>query len=241
MPNSTSGFTGNEIVSRVQSYIGNYSQSFLTYLQQTLPIAEFRFCKMHDWRFLHKTNLSLAITNGTAEYDLSIANIGFYMAASDIENLFHPDSGIYLKKTDLNQIRRLDPQNDDGSSTEKPSLWAEVGDNRIVIWPPNVETGTLKLDGKITPVPLDNLANFPTVPYRYQESFIEYMIAMALDRENDDRAPAKKAEAMELIRRDIQDDMANTGGNDEPRIRSPFEKQADGIGSSTNWWIFSED
>lgn len=240
MPNSTSGFTGNEIASRVQSFVGNYSSSFLTYVQQTLPLAEFRFCKMHDWKFLKRTGLSLAITNGTAEYDLSVATIGFYMAASDVESIYDETNGIYLKKVDLNQIRRLDPQTDDGSSTDNPVLWAEVRDNRIRIWPPSIETGTLKIDGKVTPVALDNLANFPTIPYRYQESFIDYVIAMALERENDERAPGKKAEAMQLIRADIQDDMYNSGGNDEPRIKSMFEKRQDGIGANTDWWIFSD-
>ena len=195
---------------------------------------------MHDWRFLRKTGLSFNITNGTAEYDLAVGNIGYYMAASDIENIYLESDGIYLKKVDLNQIRRLDPANDDGSSTENPILWAEVGDNRIRLWPPTFETAVLKVDGKITPVALTNLANFPTIPYRYQESFIDYCIAMALERENDERAPAKKQEAIALIQADIRDDMYNSGGNDEPRIRSMFEKRSDGIGANIDWFIFSD-
>lgn len=238
MPNITSGFTGNEIVSRVQSYIGNTSPSFLIYVQQTLPLAEFRFCKMHDWKFLKKTGLSLSITNGTAEYDLSVANIGFYMQADDVESIFHEEQGIYLKKVDLNQIRRFDPSNSDGSSSDTPAMWAPVGDNRIRLWPPEIQTGTLKIDGKVTPVALDNLANFPTIPYRYQESFIEYVIAMALDRENDDRAPMKKQEAALLIRQDINDDMAGAANTDEPRIRSQFEKADDGVSSSISGFPF---
>lgn len=237
MPNSTSGFTGNEIVSRIQSYIGNTSASFLTYIQQTLPLAEFRFCKMHDWRFLKKTGLTLVVTNGQAECALSVANVGFYIAASDVESIFDESTGVYLKKVDLNQIRRMDPATDQGSTTAGPLYWAEVGDNQIRVWPPIFATGTLKIDGKATPAALDNLANPPTIPYRYQESYIEYVTAMALDRENDDRAPAKKAEAMQLIRADIQDDMYNSGGNDEPRIRGPFEKSGDGSGASDwSWW-----
>jgi hypothetical protein len=191
---------------------------------------------MHDWRFLHKTGLSLAVTNGTSEYSLTTGTVGFYMAASDVENIYDPASGIYLKKVDLNQLRRMDPQDDDGSSSDTPTMWAEIGDNRIRLWPPNVATGTLKIDGKITPSAFDNLASFPTIPYRYQESFIEYVIAMILDRENDNRAPAKKQEAMALIQADIRDDMANTGGNDEPRIRSMFEKANDGVGGNPDWW-----
>lgn len=238
MPNSTSGFTGSEIVSRVQSYVGNYSASLQTYIQQTLPLAEFRFCKMHDWKFLKRTGLSLAITNGTAEYDLSVGNIGFYMNADDVESIYSETEGLYLKKVDLNQIRRFDPANNDGSSSDTPAMWAAVRDNRIRLWPPSIETGTLKIDGKITPVALDNLANFPTIPYRYQESFIEYVIALALDRENDDRAPMKKQDAMNLIRLDINDDMAGAANTDEPRIKSQFEKADDGVSSSISGFPF---
>ena len=240
MPNINDGFTGNEIVTRIQNYVGNTSQSFLVYLQQTLPLAEFRFCKMHDWKFLKRADLSLTITEGQSDYDLSVANIGYYMNADDVENIFDETAGLYLAKKDLNQIRRMDPQSNSGTNTQGPLMWCSVQDNKIKLWPKTFKTGTLKIDGKATPVALQNLANSPTIPYRYQESFIEYVIAMMLDRENDDRAPGKKLEAIELIKMDIKDDLAGMGNGDEPRIRSMFEKAFDGVGGSIPGYPFND-
>jgi len=244
MPNSLKGFSTAEIVARVQAYIGNNSADFTTYLQETLPLAELRFCKMHDWTFLRKTNLSLSIINGTSEYELSVANIGHYMAAEDVETIFHPASGVVLKRLDLNQIRRLDPEDDDGSSSDDPLYWAPVGDSRIMLWPPSLAAGTLKIDGKITPPVITAVSSsiYPTIIPRYQESFIEYVMAMALDHENDDRASGKKNEAMALMRADIQDDMRGLSQVENARIRSMFEASIDGSGESLDAyyrWLFS--
>jgi hypothetical protein len=238
MPNDTSGFTGNEIVSRVVKYVGNTTTEFQTYIQNTLPLAEFRFCKAHDWEFLHKTNLSLAVTNGTREYELSVANIGYYMSAENVESIYHEDKGVYLKRKNLQEIRRFDPQNDDGSATDTPTMWAPSGDNKILLWPPTFETSTLKIDGKVSPGALSTLTNFPTIPYRYQESFIEYVVAMALDRENDDRASSKKQEALALIREDIKDDLRQLSNVENPRIQSMREARFDGSGANLDGLFF---
>lgn len=236
--NPTSGFTGNDIVTRVQQYIGNYSSTFQTYIQETLPLAEFRFCKAHDWSFLRKTGLSLTITNGTADYTLDTSTIGYYMSAENVETLYDEDNGIVLKRIDLNQMRRFDPQNDDGSSTDTPTMWAPIEENKIRLWPGTFASGTLKVDGKISPTALTNLANFPTIPFRYQESFIEYVIAMALDREDDVRAPQKKLEALSLIRQDIQDDMRQLSNVENPRIRHMREARFDGVGANIEALLF---
>ena len=218
----TAGYTGNDVVSRVVNYIGNNSSSFETYVRQAVPLAVFRFCKMHDWSFLRKSGLTLSTVADQAEYDLSVANIGFLMAATDVETIRAEADGVVLKRIDLNQIRRLDAENNDGSENDTPSHWAVAGDNTIRIWPPSVKVMDLKIDGKITPT-------FDTtiIPYKYQESFIEYVIALALDRENDDRAAGKKQEAMALIRTDILDDMRNLGETENPRIKSMLEIKFD--------------
>lgn len=222
MPNNISGFTYTEIKERVINYIGNTSEKFSTYVDQSIPMAEFRFCKMHDWSFLRKSGLTLSTVADQAEYDLSVINIGFLMAATDVETIRAEADGVVLKRVDLNQIRRLDAKNDDGSENDTPSYWAVAGDNTIRIWPPSVKVMDLKIDGKITPT-------FDTtiIPYKYQESFIEYVIALALDRENDDRAAGKKQEAMALIRTDILDDMRNLGETENPRIKSMLEIKFD--------------
>lgn len=232
MPSNTLGFTGQEIVSRVVSYVGNTKLDFQTYVEQTLPLAEFRFAKAHDWRFLHKQNLPLAVTNGTSVYTLNTGNIGYNMAAEDVENIWDDTNGRLLFKTTLKDLRRVDPKHDDGTATDEIVMWAPVNDNDIEVYPPIFESVTLRVDGKITPNALSTLSNYPTVPYKYQEAFIEYVIALALDRENDDRASSKKAEAIELIKMDIRNDMSSLGDTENPRLRFPWEAWNDGIGGN---------
>lgn len=233
MPSSTLGFTGTEIVNKVISYVGNTKSDFQSYVEQLLPLAEFRFCKMHDWRFLNKQNLPLTVVNGTSEYTLNTGTIGYYMAADDVETIWDNTNGRVLKKVTLKDLRRFDPKKDDGSATDQPTHWAPVEDNKVEIYPPQFAGQTLRVDGKITPSALTTLSNYPTIPYKYQESFIEYVIAMALDRENDDRASTKKAEAVELIKLDIKNDVSSKGDIDSPRLRSEREAAVDGVGGSS--------
>lgn len=238
MPNASNGFTGTEIVDRIIKYIGNTSPDFKSYVQNTLPLAEYRFYKMHDWGFLHKAGLSLAITNGTSEYELSTANIGFTMYSEDVETIYLESQGMVLRRVDLNQIRRMDSDDDDGSTKAHPQVWAPIDDQRIKLWPPNFETDTLSIDGRVMEAQLNNLANYPLIPYKYQESFIEYVMGIALDRENDNRAPNKKAEAFELIKIDIKDDLRQLSNVDNPRLRHWREARFDGVGSSLDAYVW---
>lgn len=238
MPSITAGFTGDEVVARVVQYIGNSSSTFQSFVQQSVPLAIFRFCKMHDWSFLQKTGLSLTVSLGVAEYELSVANLtGFRMATGDVAIIRDETNNTILRKVDLAEIRRFDADNNDGSASEFPLAWAAVNDTTIRIWPPSVQAGSLKIDGKITPnVPLTTsmtaaLSDSASggIPYKFQESLIEYVIAIALDRENDDRAPLKMQAAQALIRADILDDMASLGDALNPRIKSMQEINADGL------------
>lgn len=232
MPSSTTGFTGTEIVNRITAFIGNDKVDLRTYIEQSLPLAEFRFCKVHPWRFLFKKGLSLTVASGTNEYDLTVGTLGYYMSAEDIETISDETNGIVLKKVTLKDLRRLDPKVNDGSADDKLTYWAPLSDNRIMVYPKTFGVTTLKIDGKITPTALSTLTNYPTIPYRYQEGFIEYVLAMALKRENDDRADAVKAEAMNLIMEDVRDDLRSMGDVDQPRIRSAREADFDGIGGA---------
>ena len=232
MPSNTYGFSGTEIVNRVKSFVGNNKTDFQSFVEQTLPLAEFRFCKVHPWRFLFKKGLSLTVASGTNEYDLSIANIGYYMSAEDVESVVDETNGIVLKKVTLKDLRRLDPKNNDGSSNDQLTYWAPLSDNRIMVYPKTFGVTTLKIDGKITPGALSDLNNYPTIPYKYQESFIEYVMAIALKRENDDRAEGMKADAMSMILEDIREDLRSIGDVDQPRIRSSREADFDGIGGA---------
>ena len=238
MPSPTQGFSGSEIVSRIQNYVGNTSSEFKTYVEQSLPLAEYRFYKLHDWSFLRKAGLSLTLQANTAEYNLDSATVGYELSTGDIESIYFEADGVVLRKVDLPYLRRLDPESDDGSSSDTPTLWASVSDRRIRIWPPSTKTGTLKIDAKISTPQLTTLTNYPLIPYKYQESFIAYLIAMALDRENDDRARSKKQEALALIRLDIQDDMRNLGDVHNARLKHWREARLDGVGANLEATLF---
>jgi len=225
------GLTYAEIVSHVAKYVGNQSADFLEYVRQTVLLAEQRYMKMHDWSFLRKTDLSLSVTSGTAEYNLtfSVSGKNYTMAANEVETIRAEADNVVLKRVMLDEIRRLDPDNNDGSANDTPSYWAVAGQNRIRIWPPTTKNITLKIDGKVSPEQPDynSFGNeYPAIPVKFQEGFIEYVKAMALDRENDQRALQKKQEAMTLILQDIQSDLEI-----DDRIRSMEEFRYDGIGS----------
>jgi len=223
MPNSTYGFTGSEIVSLVMGWIGNSSTEFQSMLESFLPLAESRFCKAHDWPFLHKINRSLTVVSGTNEYTLDSSSIGYYMSAEDVKNIYCPSSGKYLQKVSLDELRRMDPESDDGTSASHITHWAPAGDNVIVVYPATFADTTLKVDGKTRPTSLVTLSNYPTIPFHYQESFIQYMIALGLDRENDDRATNMKLMVKDLIKSDIQDSNSKLGVNLDDRIRHQRE------------------
>lgn len=243
MPNSTYGFTGADIIGVVQSYLGNYSSDLQTYLTNMLPLAEMAFCKMHDWNFLLKDNLSFSVTSGTNEYNLDSTTIGYYMAASDVKTIFNPSGNCVLVKTTLDDIRRMDPSTSYGTATTNITHWAPLSDNRIIVWPPVFQTTSLSVDGEITPNALLTTSNYPTIPFRYQESFIQYMIVLGLDRSNDDRFPAKQQMVEKLIKRDIAADLSGLGDVKQPRFRHPQEAIRDGVGSNLeqlyNLWAFN--
>jgi hypothetical protein len=241
MPNADTGFTGTEIVTYCKNWFGNASADFQTLAEQTLPLAEFRFCKAHDWKFLNKQNLSLTVTSGTDTYSLNISTLtAGYMQADDVKSIWSPSKGNYLKQTTLETLRRMDAKQDDGTATSELSHWAPVGDNSIVVYPKTFSDTVLKVDGKITPAALLSMSSYPSIPFRYQDSFMAYVIALLAARENDDRAMALKQEAMMLIRQDIQDDLAKRASSaDEPRIKHMNEAALDGAGNLEQAWIAS--
>lgn len=224
------GLSYEDIVSHVVTYTGNEDPNFRTYVRQLVLLAELRYLKLHDWSFLRKTALVLPVVSGTAEYNLTFT-VGpntYTMAANEVETIRAEDDNLVLKRVLLDEIRRLDPDNSDGSVSDTPSYWAVVGENRIRIWPPQTKSMNLQVDGKVFPQQPDptqaGFASYPIVPAKFQEAFIEYVKAMALDRENDDRALQKKQEALTLILQDIQTDLEV-----DNRIRSMEEFRYDGV------------
>lgn len=239
MPSATSGLSGTEIVEHVIAYIGNQSAEFRTVVATLLPLAEFRYCKMHDWKFLLKKNLSLTVASGTNEYALSVANVGYYIKADDVHSIYSTATGRYLKKVSLEEMRRLDVKQDDGTSASELFLWAPSGDNQIIVHPATFSDTTLKIDGKATPTALLTLSNYPTIPFSYQEGFIKYLLAQVMERENDGRADTVKQEALLQIRMDVQDDLSSSGSVDEPRIKHYWEAELDGVGGDVQPYYLS--
>ncbi len=226
------GYDGTEIIDRVVAFVGTKSDKFRDYVAKSLPFAIQRYVKMHDWSFLFKFNLNLVITEGTNIYDLNIANIGFKMSTDNVSKIYSEVLNQQVIKIDITRLRdRRSFYNSSGTAALGPTNWAEIGDSKIVLGPELFEDGQVKIDGKVdttafenasalwnvgtNPTAFDNV--FPEIPYKYQEGFIEYVISLALDRENDDRAQVKRAEAQALVRLDVQDDLRRSG--DELSLR----------------------
>ena len=244
MPDPKLGFTGNELIIRVINFIGNTSTDFKTFMENALPLAEYRIFKLHDWDYLKKQGMTLDVTNGTRTYELNSTNIGGLVgdesfSPDDVEIITSPENGSIVRKVELQKIRRFDPESDDGSDVTFPQWWAPIDDKSIILYPPIFKNTTLTLDGRIQQSGLFTLTNYPTIPIRYQESFIEYLYALALDRENDDRAAGKKNDAMALIRQDIQDDDNLFGDIFEPRIKHLNEAIFDGVSGNLEAILFA--
>jgi hypothetical protein len=181
---------------------------------------------------MFKFDLALAITQGTNEYELNVANIGFKMGTDNVYKIYSEELKQQVVKRDITRLRDdRSYYNDNGQPVRSPRFWAEIGDSRIVLSPRLFQSGELRVDGKIDTTALETASAvwnintnpdaydgvFPEIPYKYQEGFVEYATALVLDRENDDRSSLKKAEAIGLVRLDIQDDLRRSG--DELNLR----------------------
>jgi hypothetical protein len=229
------GYDGTEIIDRVVAFAGNKSGEFRDYVAKSLPFAIQRYAKMHDWSFLFQYNLALTVTEGTNEYILNVASIGFKMSTDNVSKIYATERSRQVVKRDITRLR--DDRtfyNSAGAPAIGPKFWAEIGDSTIVFGPELFETQVLRVDGKVDTTAFetasavwDLVSNpgaydgvFPEIPYKYQEAFVEYVTALALDRENDDRSSQKKGEALALVRRDISDDTRRSGDELSLRMHS---------------------
>jgi len=242
---SVLGFTGDELIQLLKDFIGNQSPAFVRFMTAALPLAERRFCKAHDWSFLNKNGLTLTTVPGqpgTTTYTLNVASIGYVMKSTNVRTIYDPAKNLVLKKLTLDQIRRMDPDSNDGGTTSGLTHWAPGDDNSIVVYPPKFDTTALKIDGKITASNTTTTANYPVIPFDYQESFIEYLKWIALSRENDERADKQLLVSTALIKQDIADDLSMLGDTDQARVKSLNEQQTDGVSADLtalyNFWMF---
>lgn len=248
---TTYGFNAGQLKDRIENYIGKCSDEFYQYVEDSINLAQFRFCDLHDWEFLHQTGLTLSLVNGQDEYDLSVAAVGYNIPATDVKSIYDATNNRLLRKAELQTIRRFDPNENDGNDDADPTHWAPAGYQRIAIYPADFESVDVKLDAKVQPRPVTNFdptadpAADPTarltVPYRYQESFFEFVLAQVLDRENDDRATPKLQSARLMVREDIKADGRRNGDTTDPRIRHWREADLDGHHRRLGPWYWDCD
>lgn len=239
------GFDGTEFIDRAVAFVGNTSDSFREFAAKSLPFAIQRYARFHDWSFLFKYNLALSVVEGTSEYDLNVANLGFKMDTDSVQTIYNPTNNCVIRKLDLTGYRANSYYFNDEAGAEPvtaPSVWAEIGANRIILGPQLFETQELKIDGTIIPSNFSTAAAaydidtapdafdgvFPEIPFEYQEAFFEYFLALTLDRENDDRASAKKSLAADLVNKDIQHDLRRAGDQTGIRFKTIEELFYDG-------------
>jgi len=244
MPHDTNGFTVQEIVNHVSGFTGNWDSDFQTWLKDKIAMAQFRYCKLHDWSFLHRNGLDLSVesTDGSSsEYDLNftINAVTYKMLATNVETIYSPEDDLVLERTDLSEMRRSDPNDDDGTLEAGPTAWAPMSDNRIKLWAPKFPARTLKVDGKINPSALHGVSAYPLIPYEYQEGFMDLILAVGLYHENDSRADKIKAGAFELIRQDVEADMQELSATTLPRIRHWREAAFDGVSNEIEALLFA--
>lgn len=239
MPSATQGFSGQEILNRVINFVGNNTQPFQQYVKDSIPLAEFKFCNTYQWRFLYRPNLKITLQgDGREEYTLNstnlldISSVGYNMLAEDVESMTDEHNGRVVRKVTVKDIRRLDPLRISGSTQDQVTHFAPTQDMNFLVYPTNFPSVVMTIDGYISPEPLLDMSDYPTIPYRYQHTFIEYVIALALDRENDDRAPQKKADCVQMFLDDIRKDKETVGDIDSTRIRHWGEANVDGVGGA---------
>ena len=348
MSMNANGFSGTEIVQRVIDYVGDTSSTFENYMLDSLNLAQFKFCKAHDWDFLQRSDLLLACdgTGGPNNFDLAsitdpVSGNAVTIPTSSISMIHTVYPGVVLRKISIQDLRRFDPQETNGTIVDTPTMWCPVSEKRFKIWPDNFDggasvsfkgalagqslplltatsslsptvnisvveaqgggsgknerqvikfdnvplsgtftltyganttvalaynasaatiqaalealpsvgvgniqvdnkpiTGLLSLDCKVLPTLWSDYSLPPIIPFKYQESFICYMIALGLDYIDDSRFESKKQEALELVKADIQDDLNKSGDVDLPRVRSMFEARLDGAGANLNALLF---
>lgn len=238
------GLTGTDIKNHVIKYVGNGSADFETWIDVQLPLAEHRVLKLHDWSYLRFIDFTLPLVNGTRDYQLNSTNVTELTTTQtidpdSIETIHVPETGVVLRKMDKAALLRADPQEDDGSDGSDAQAWARLDDKTLRIYPPNFKNQTAFLNGRRQEASLTTLSNTLQIPYKYQNSFVRYIEALSLDRENDDRADVAKAEALNLIREDIDEDMKRTGDVTEPRIKDLREAAQDGFAQQLNSILFA--
>lgn len=120
--------TCTQMISRVQSILGDDDTAFTTHLQGSLNNMLLAIWDMHDWEWKHKTGTFNTVA-GTEEYTLS-SSAADIRSSQDIECLYDSTNGRVLSKVDLKEIRKKYPKHD---SSGQPTHYAPWGSKKIFL------------------------------------------------------------------------------------------------------------
>ncbi len=120
--------TRANVLDRAASLIGDDSTAFRTYAETALNNCLFYLWDIHDWEFKHKIG-TFNTVSGTESYNLATPTPDI-RSAQDIEVLYDKTNGRFLKKVDLKDIRKYNPQE---TSTSQPMSYAPWGTKTIYL------------------------------------------------------------------------------------------------------------
>ena len=215
MPTAITGFTRDEVINQIIDIVGNSSSAFSVMLQNNITSWQYEFLGLHDWSFLRKNgvadSISFSTSNAVSKYTLNTATIIAEMDNTNVECIYSQTAGKErkLSKVELGEIRVGDPgQTADGD----PYFWAPYGRQGIVLYPTPTGTETLYVDGKTHGTELHT--NVPlSIPYKYQDLFIQWCLFKALRRERDPRAREELQTFTGILKANISEDTREITSN----------------------------
>lgn len=225
MPSSTLGWTRLEIITSVLDTIGRTGDATLkAKLDNEINLYQLRFWKLYDWKFGHYDGADDGVTLVPAVSTIGVNSngAGFNLRTTDIEKVVLGDltSRLTQTLTKMHQrdIIKLDPTIVAGTPTfGVPRAWYTVDDDRISLYPlPNatvIANCALYLYGRRMPTFMDADGDYPDIPIEYQETFIQYCVYRALNRERDPRSSEELILFEKMLKEDKQYDLEELESN----------------------------
>ncbi len=122
--------TRGQLLDRVVALVGNDSTAFRTFLEGSLNMCLYMLWDAHDWSFKEKSG-TVATVDGTESYNLSTLTTDL-RTANDLDVVWDSTNKRFLRKVDLQEIRRNDPE---GTQKNQPTVYAVWGAKTIFCWP----------------------------------------------------------------------------------------------------------
>jgi len=221
MPDATLGYTIDELISDVQTAIGNDSTAFRTYLINKANMIENEICNAHDWTFLH--------TSGTISYTSGTVTASVPANCVEIEDVIDATNGRKVLRVHARDISKNDPSADTEGSPERYAVWTR---SQIILYPkPNI-SGSLAVKYKKRPA-LKGTDDYPDVPPEYQHLMFQRIFIEGLQHETDDRYMMEHQAYRGMLLDAIRSDMMRLEGDD--RIKWADEEGRAGNAEGTTY------